>query len=257
MAGSRFCLEAAMAIIISKSIAGYRRRRRAAAAAQGERRLSPDDPPPAQEGRSGTPQPTDARAAASAGVPHALARGGPAGSAAGPRPDGQAAKVVETVSREPAAGGPEGRAGFSSCRDRGPRVAEVLQRRRGGGRHRPGGPRGRDVRVPGAERRGQDHDGGDPGRIPAPHRRGSLRPGCRPGPGGPGLAGAHRRGLAGVPAGGRADRRGVPVAVRRVLPAGRGRWPRRWSWSAWPITAPPGAAGCPAASAGGWMWPWP
>ncbi len=97
-----------MAIIISKSIAGYRRRRRAAAAAQGEQRLSPDDPPPAQHARSGAPQLTDASAAARASVPHALARGGPAGSVAGPRPDGQAAKVVETAGREPAAGVPEG-----------------------------------------------------------------------------------------------------------------------------------------------------
>jgi len=97
-----------MAIIISKSIAGYRRRRRAAAAAPGEQRLSPDDTPPAQHARSGAPQLTDASAAARASVPHALARGGPAGTAAGPRPDGQAAKVAETAGREPAAGVPEG-----------------------------------------------------------------------------------------------------------------------------------------------------
>ncbi len=77
-----------MAIIIYKSIAGYRRRRRAAAAAQGQPRLSPDDPPPAQEARPPTPQ-------ADAG-----ADGGQAG--------GQAAKVVKVVSREPAARMPEG-----------------------------------------------------------------------------------------------------------------------------------------------------
>jgi ABC-2 type transport system ATP-binding protein len=97
-----------MAIIISKGIAGYRRRRRAAAAAQGEQRLSPDDPPPAQHARSGAPQLTDASTASRAGVPHALARGGPAVTAARPRADGQAAKVAAAAGREPAAGVPEG-----------------------------------------------------------------------------------------------------------------------------------------------------
>jgi ABC-2 type transport system ATP-binding protein len=97
-----------MAIIISKSIAGYRRRRLVAAAAQGEQRLSPDDPPSAPGARPGAAQLTDASAAARASVPHALARGGPAVTAAGPRPDGQAAKVVAAVGREPAAGVPEG-----------------------------------------------------------------------------------------------------------------------------------------------------
>jgi ABC-2 type transport system ATP-binding protein len=93
-----------MAIIISKSIAGYRRRRRAAAVAQRGQRLSPDDPPSAQEVRSGAPQLADASAAASAGVPHAPARGDPAGTPAAPRPDGQPAKAVEAAGREPAAG---------------------------------------------------------------------------------------------------------------------------------------------------------
>jgi ABC-2 type transport system ATP-binding protein len=97
-----------MAIIISKGIAGYRRRRRAAAAAPGEQRLSPDDPPPAQHARSGAPQLTDASTASRAGVPHALARGGPAVTAARPRADGQAAKVAAAAGREPAAGVPEG-----------------------------------------------------------------------------------------------------------------------------------------------------
>ena len=165
-----------MAIIISKSIAGYRRRRRAAAAAPGEQRLSPDDTPPAQHARSGAPQLTDASAAARASVPHALARGGPAGTAAGPRPDGQAAKVAETAGREPAAGVPEGASRPAVIEVRGLRksydgveaVAGIDLEVRAG----------ESVRVPGAERRGQDHDGGDPGRLPAPHRRGGLRPGC-------------------------------------------------------------------------------
>ena len=95
-----------MAVIISESIAGYRRRRRAGAAAPGVR-LSPDGPPPAQEARPGAPRLTDASAAASAGAPHSPARGGLAGTAAAPWPDGQAATVVEAVGREPAAGVPE------------------------------------------------------------------------------------------------------------------------------------------------------
>jgi ABC-2 type transport system ATP-binding protein len=94
--------------IISKSIAGYRRRRRAAAAAPGEQRLSPDDPPPAQEALSGIPRPADVRTAASVGGPHTPARDDPAGIAAAPGPDGQAAKVVESVGREPAARMPAG-----------------------------------------------------------------------------------------------------------------------------------------------------
>ena len=91
-----------MAIIISKSIAGYRRRRQAAAATQGEQRLSPDDPPPTQQARPGAGQLTDSSAAAAAGVPHAPVRGDPPDTAAEPRPDGQPAKVVEPASREPA-----------------------------------------------------------------------------------------------------------------------------------------------------------
>ena len=46
----------------------------------------------------------------------------------------------------------------------------------------------------------------------------------------------------------------------RCTPAttrGRGRWLRCLSWWAWPIAGPPGAAGCRAGSAGGWMWRWP
>jgi ABC-2 type transport system ATP-binding protein len=108
-----------MAIIVSKSIAGYRRRRRAAAAAPGEQRLSSDDPPRTQGGRPGTPQPTDARAAAGVGVPHTLARDGPAGTAAAPRPDGQA-KVAEAVSRETGTPVPDG-----SGRSSRPPVIEV------------------------------------------------------------------------------------------------------------------------------------
>jgi ABC-type glutathione transport system ATPase component len=92
-----------MAVILYKSIAGYRQHRRAAAAAPGEQQMAPDGPPSAQEARPGTPRSADASAAASAGVPYAPARGGPAGTAAVPRLDGQAAKVVEAVSREPAA----------------------------------------------------------------------------------------------------------------------------------------------------------
>ncbi len=109
-----------MAIILYKTIAGYRRRRRAAAAAQSEQRLSPGEPPPAPGTRPGTPQLADASVAASAGVPHTPSGGGPAGTAAAPRPDGQAAKVVEAVSREPAAGVPEGRGQVSR-----PAVIEV------------------------------------------------------------------------------------------------------------------------------------
>ncbi len=97
-----------MAIIISKRIAGYRRRRRAAVAAPGEQRLSPDDPPPAQEAHPGTAQPADARAAASVGVPHTPTCDDLAGAATAPRPDRQAAKVVESVSCERAARMPEG-----------------------------------------------------------------------------------------------------------------------------------------------------
>jgi ABC-2 type transport system ATP-binding protein len=63
-----------MAIVIYKSIAGYRRRR-AEAAAPGEQDLSPDGPPPTQQA---------------------------------PRPDGQAAKMVKAGGREPAARGLEG-----------------------------------------------------------------------------------------------------------------------------------------------------
>ena len=95
--------------IISKSIAGYRRRRRAAAAAPGEQWLSPDVPPSAHAARPGPPQLGEASAAANVGVPGTPAHGAPAGTAPSvPRPDGQAAKVVEAVSREPAVRGPEG-----------------------------------------------------------------------------------------------------------------------------------------------------
>ena len=96
-----------MAIVIYKSIRGYQQRRRSAAAARGEQRLSRDDPSPAREARPGTPQPADASAAASAGVPCTATRGSLAGTAAAPRLDGQAAKAVEAVSREPRP--PEGR----------------------------------------------------------------------------------------------------------------------------------------------------
>jgi ABC-2 type transport system ATP-binding protein len=89
-----------MAIILYRSITGYRRRRRAAAAAPGGQFLSPDEPPPTQVARPGTPQQADASAVASIGVPRTPARGGPAGTAAAPRLDGQAAKVV-AASREP------------------------------------------------------------------------------------------------------------------------------------------------------------
>jgi len=92
-----------MAIILYKSIRGHRQRRRAAAA-QGGQRLSPDNSSPTQGTRPGTPQPTDAGAAVSSSP----ARGDQAGTAAAPRPDGQAAKAVEAVSREPAARVPEG-----------------------------------------------------------------------------------------------------------------------------------------------------
>jgi ABC-2 type transport system ATP-binding protein len=108
LADSRSCLEAAMAIIISKSIAGYRRRRRAEAAAPGGQRLSPDDPARTQGGRPGTPQPAHARAAASVGVPHTPVRDGPAGTAASPQPDGQA-KAAGAVSREAGTPVPDGR----------------------------------------------------------------------------------------------------------------------------------------------------
>jgi ABC-2 type transport system ATP-binding protein len=92
-----------VAIIISKSIAGYRRRRRAAAAAQREQHLSPDDPPPAQQARPGSPQPTDASAVASTSGPYPPTRG----DLVAPWPDGQAAKLAEAASREPAARVPE------------------------------------------------------------------------------------------------------------------------------------------------------
>jgi len=94
--------------IISKSIAGYRRRRRAAAAAPGGQRLSPDGPPRTQGGRPGAAESADARATASVGVPHAPARDRPAGTAAAPRPDGQA-KVAEAGSREAGTSVPAGR----------------------------------------------------------------------------------------------------------------------------------------------------
>jgi len=110
LADSRSCLEAAMAII-SKSIAGYQRRRRAAAAA-GEQRLSADDPPSAQAARPGTPQSTDARAAESVGVPRTPARDGPEGTAAVPRPDGQA-RVAGTARREAGVPVPASRGGSS------------------------------------------------------------------------------------------------------------------------------------------------
>jgi len=105
-----------MAIIISKSIAGYRRR--AAAAAAGEQRLSPEDPPLAQGG-PGSPQPTEARAAAGIGVTRPPACDGPAGIAAAPRPDGHA-KAAEAGSREADTAVPDG-SGWSS----GPSVIEV------------------------------------------------------------------------------------------------------------------------------------
>jgi ABC-2 type transport system ATP-binding protein len=97
-----------MAIIIYKSITAHRRRGRAAAAAHGEQRLSPDGGPPAQGAQPGTRQLPDGSAAASVGVSHAPARGGPAGTAAGSGPGGQAAKVVEAVGGEPAARMPGG-----------------------------------------------------------------------------------------------------------------------------------------------------
>jgi len=95
-----------MAIIISKSIAGYRRRRRAAAAAQGEQRLSPGDSRPAQGTGPRTSQLGDASTAASVRGPDTPTRGDEADTAAS-WPDGQAAKGMEAVSREPAAGRPE------------------------------------------------------------------------------------------------------------------------------------------------------
>ena len=90
-----------MAIILYKSIAGYRQRRRAAAAAQNEQHRSPREPPPAEQARPWVPQQADASTAASAGMLRAPVPGGPAGTAAAPRPDGQAAKVVAAASREP------------------------------------------------------------------------------------------------------------------------------------------------------------
>ena len=54
LADSWDLLEAAMAIILYKSITGYRQRRRAAAAVAGGQFLSPDDPPSAQQNRPGT-----------------------------------------------------------------------------------------------------------------------------------------------------------------------------------------------------------
>jgi ABC-2 type transport system ATP-binding protein len=101
-----------MAITISKSIAGHRRRRRAAAAAPDEQRPSPDGPPPTQAGPPGTPQPADARAAVSVGVPYTPARDGTAGTTGAPRPDGQA-KVAETVSPEPGTPVSDSRGGSS------------------------------------------------------------------------------------------------------------------------------------------------
>ena len=128
LADSRSCLEAVMAIIISKSIAGYRRRRRAAAAAPGEQRLSPDD---ARRGlREAAPgllsrrTPAQRPASVCRTRPHATTRQAPRPR---PRPDGQAAKVVEAVGREPAdhGAGWEGRSP-GPAGDRGPRIAEVL-----------------------------------------------------------------------------------------------------------------------------------
>jgi ABC-2 type transport system ATP-binding protein len=97
-----------MAVILYKSIRNHRRRRQAAAAVPGEQHLSPDGAPLARESRPGIPQSADADAAAGAGVPPAPARGGPAGTAAAPRPDGQTAKAVEPAGRQPATGLPEG-----------------------------------------------------------------------------------------------------------------------------------------------------
>jgi ABC-2 type transport system ATP-binding protein len=97
-----------MAVIIYKSITAHRRRGRAAAAAQDEQRFSPDGAPPAQGAQPGTSQLADASAAAGVGVWHAPARGGRAGTPAGSRPDGQAAKIVEAVSRDPAVQMPGG-----------------------------------------------------------------------------------------------------------------------------------------------------
>ena len=87
---------------------------------------------------------------------------------------------------------------------------------------------GRGVRVPRPERRGQDHDGGDPRRIPAAHRGTGLCPGAGPGHGGRRLAGPGGRGLAGVGARARPVRPGVPGHVRGVLSraAGYRRDPR-------------------------------
>ncbi len=94
-----------MAIIIYKSIAGYRRRRRAAAAARNEQR--PGGPLSAPGAGPGTPHLADASVAASAAAPDAPDRD-PAGTAAPARPDGQTAKVAEALSREPAAWVPRG-----------------------------------------------------------------------------------------------------------------------------------------------------
>jgi ABC-2 type transport system ATP-binding protein len=87
-----------MAIILYKSVRGYQQRRRAAAAAPGEQRPPSDDPPPAQKARLGAPPQAHASAAAGAGAPRTPARGGPAGTTAAPRLDGQAAAVVAAVS---------------------------------------------------------------------------------------------------------------------------------------------------------------
>jgi ABC-2 type transport system ATP-binding protein len=109
-----------MAIVIYKNITAHRRRGRAAAAAQGEQRLSPDGGRPAQGAKSGTPQLPDGSAAASVGVSHVSSRSGRAGTPAGSRPDGQAAKIVEAVSCEPATRMPGGQGQVSR-----PAVIEV------------------------------------------------------------------------------------------------------------------------------------
>ena len=94
-----------MAIIISKSIAGYRRRRRAAAAARGEPHLSPDGPGRlrklARNSSAGGRQRGGQRWRA------ARARMRRSGRHPAPRPAGRAARVVEAADRDPAARGPE------------------------------------------------------------------------------------------------------------------------------------------------------
>ena len=246
-----------MAIIVSKNIAGYRRRRRAAAVAPGEQRLSSSDgPPSAQGGRPGTPQPTDARAAASVGVPHAPACDGPAGTAAAPRPDGPA-KVAETVSPETGTPVLDG-SGWSSR----PSVIEVRGLRK-------------------------SYDGVEAvAGIDLEVRAGEVF--AFLGPNGAGktttveiLEGYRRRSAGDVSvlgvdpaAAGRDWRARIGVVLQESQPEdeltveeclscmpgttpGRGRWTRRWSWSAWPVAGPPGVVGSRAASAGGWTWPWP